>query len=97
MDIDKIYKLKSRFASKATGNEMVIVPLIGHVSKMNQLFTLNETGRFIWEKIEENASPESIAHAMMQEFDVNADLAKKDVEDFLNRLSLFINQIDFEK
>lgn len=97
MNIDKIYKLKSHFASKATGNEMVIVPLSGHVSKMNQLFTLNETGRFIWEKIEENATPESIAQAMMQEFDVNADLAKKDVEDFIRRLSSFINQIEFER
>jgi hypothetical protein len=97
MDIDNLYKLKSRFAAKATGEELVIVPLCGHVSKMNRLFTLNETARFIWEKLDRDATTESIAKALAEEFEIDFETAKADVHDFLQKLTTYFNEITFEK
>ena len=97
MDIQNINKLKSKFAAKATGDELVLVPLCGHVSNMNQLFTLNETGRFIWEKIDHISTPDSIATELANEFDVDIELAKSDVKDFVQKLSMYFNEVHFEK
>ena len=50
MEIRQLNAIKSKFVTRTVGDELVIVPLSGNVAQMNRLFTLNETGKFIWEK-----------------------------------------------
>lgn len=48
--------------------------------------SLNETGKSIWNLLEEPKSLEEILPALLEEYDIDADGAKKDVELFLSKL-----------
>lgn len=86
IELSKIAAMKSRFVTREVGNELVIVPLTGNVAKMNALFTLNETGKFIWESISEVQNMDQLAACMVDEFDIDMDTARNDIEIFLTRL-----------
>lgn len=86
-DLKKIAEMKSLFVTRAVGDELVIVPLTGNVAQMNELFTLNETGKFIWENIENADSVDALAALVTEAFDIDTDKARNDVEAFLNKLA----------
>mgnify|MGYP000987929727 FL=1 len=86
MDIQQLYRIKSKFVTRAVGNELIIVPLSGNVAQMNELFTLNETAKLIWENLDQNASLESMQMLLTETFDVDKTTALNDVESFLFRM-----------
>jgi hypothetical protein len=86
MDLQTLYKMKNKFVARQVGNEMILVPLTGNVAQMNELFTLNETARFIWENTKENTTIEDIEKLMTEEFEIDAITAMDDIELFMKRL-----------
>lgn len=86
MDLHTLYKMKNKFVARQVGNEMILVPLTGNVAQMNELFTLNETARFIWENTKENTTIDEIEKLMTEEFDIDPITAMDDIELFLKRL-----------
>ena len=93
MDIQQLYRIKSKFVTRAVGNELIIVPLSGNVAQMNELFTLNETAKLIWENLDENTSLESMQTLLTETFDVDKATALNDVESFLFRMEkLLLNK-----
>jgi len=87
MNLKSLQKIKSGFVTREVGNELVLVPLTGNVSQMNELFTMNETGRFIWENINENTTVEELAERMVETFEVSPEIATKDITGFLEKMS----------
>lgn len=90
MDLQKLYKMKSKFVVRGVGNELILVPLTGNVAQMNELFTMNETGRFIWENIGEKTSVEDIENLMTEAFSIDRDTAKIDIENFIKKLGTIL-------
>jgi hypothetical protein len=86
MNLKSLHKLKSKFVARNVGNELILVPLTANVAQMNELFTLNETGKFIWENINENSTVLEIENLMIKTFDIDSAIAKKDIELFLSKL-----------
>jgi Coenzyme PQQ synthesis protein D (PqqD). len=86
MELKSFYDLKSKFVAREVGDELIIVPLSGNVAQMNELFTLNETARFIWENITENNTVQDLENQLTTTFDIDSDRAKKDIEKFLRQL-----------
>jgi hypothetical protein len=86
MNLQTLHKLKSRFVARNVGNELILVPLTANVAQMNELFTLNETGKFIWENINENSTILDVENSMIEAFDVDSTTAKRDIELFLSKL-----------
>lgn len=86
MELKSFYDLKSKFVAREVGDELIIVPLSGNVAQMNELFTLNETARFIWENITENNTVQDLENQLTTTFDIDSDTAKKDIEKFLRQL-----------
>jgi len=86
MDLQTLYKLKAKFVAREVGNEMILVPLTGNVAQMSELFTLNETARFIWQNITENTTIADIEYLMTNEFDIDTETAKEDIEKFMKQL-----------
>ena len=85
-DLQYFVELKTRFVARQVGNELIIVPLAGNVAQMNALFTLNETGKFIWENISAESSLDNLVDAMTGEFEIDRETAQRDIEMFLNKL-----------
>ena len=86
MDLQTLYKLKAKFVAREVGNEMILVPLTGNVAQMSELFTLNETARFIWQNITENTTIADIENLMTNEFDIDTETAKEDIDKFMKQL-----------
>jgi 2-keto-3-deoxy-L-rhamnonate aldolase RhmA len=78
--------MKPKFVTRQVGNELILVPLSDNVAQMSELFTLNETGRFIWENINEKTTVEVMEGLMTEAFIIDRETAKKDIENFLKQL-----------
>jgi len=88
MDIRQLNDIKPRFVTRTVGDELVIVPLSGNVAQMNRLFTLNETGKFIWDNSEKCTDVKSLVVLLTENFDVQPDAALTDVEAFLEKMEM---------
>ena len=86
MEIQSLYKLKSKFVAREVGTELIIVPLSGNVAQMNALFTLNETGKFIWDNATDSNLIDDMVTLMTDEFDIDCQTARRDIEAFLQKL-----------
>ena len=87
MNLKSLQKIKSGFVTREVGTELVLVPLTGNVAQMNELFTMNETGRFIWENICDDTTIDDMVEKMVETFDVTPEIAEKDITGFLEKMS----------
>ncbi len=89
-------KAKSGFVLREVGEGTVLVPTGERVVDMNGMIVLNDTGKFIWERLDGSHSPEQIASALVDVYDVSLDEAASDVNDFLAELrNLWILEDEF--
>jgi hypothetical protein len=80
----------SSIVSRRTGDEYILVPVTGNIADMDSIFTLNETGAFIWETIDGRKTVEEIIHKVVNEFEIDEATATKDVIDFLSSMKKFL-------
>jgi 5'(3')-deoxyribonucleotidase len=73
-----------------TGNEYVLVPVANNIADMNSVYTLNETGAFIWEHINGENCVEDIINEMTQEYDVDFTTASNDVFSFIEDMKNYL-------
>ena len=78
--------VKKELIKREIAGDTILVPVGKSVYDSNGLFMLNELGAFIWDVLPDAASEEEICEAVLAQYDVSADEAKKDVADFLNSL-----------
>jgi hypothetical protein len=73
-----------------SGNEYLLVPVTNNIADMDSMFTLNDTGAFIWEHIDGKNSLEDIAGALANEYEVEYDDAVSDVLSFADDMQKFL-------
>lgn len=76
--------------TRKTGNEYVLVPVTDNIADMTSIYTLNETGAFIWEQINGNKSVEDIINALTAEYDIDNKNATTDVFSFIDNMSKYL-------
>jgi hypothetical protein len=89
-DPKELFARKNAFAARKVGNEMVLVPVKGSVADMEEMFTLNEVGAFIYEQLDANATVGSLEQAIVNEFDADSAEVRADLDDFLVQLGSFM-------
>ena len=57
---------------------------------MNSVYTLNESGSFIWEQIDGVKDVEEIISALTTEYDIDFDNASKDMFNFIDKMSNYL-------
>ena len=73
-----------------TGNEYVLVPVANNIADMNSVYTLNETGAFIWEHINGANSVGDIINKMMEEYEVDFLTASEDLFSFIDEMGKYL-------
>ena len=73
-----------------TGKEFVLVPVANNIADMNSVYTLNETGAFIWEHINGENSVEDIINEMTKEYEVDYETASNDVFSFIDEMRKYL-------
>lgn len=79
-------RIKKDFITRTIAGETVVVPTGEAAARLNGMITLNETGAFIWEFLQEDHTKEELLTAMREEFEVEEALAKTDIEGFIGAL-----------
>lgn len=68
-------------------DEMVLIPVRQDVADLNAIFTLNDLGAFIWEKLGEPFTRAQLEEAILAEYDVDIQTVKEDLEVFLHEMA----------
>ena len=92
MEIESLFHLKSKFVTREVGDELIVVPLSANVAQMNELFTLNETAKVIWENLNEGTDMSALIQTITDTFDIDKYTAEKDIELFLQTLEAMLKK-----
>lgn len=88
--LKSILSHSSSIVTRKTGNEYVLVPITNNIADMNSVYTLNETGAFIWEQIDGKRSVEEIIVALTTVYDIDKQNAESDVYSFIENMSKYL-------
>lgn len=69
---------------KKIGNNNVIVPLGIQMSRLNGLIMLNESAAYLWKLLSDECTKEELISAFANNFELSVEIARRDVQDFLN-------------
>lgn len=79
-------KIKDGFMLRKVGGQNIVVAL-GEASRgFNGIIRLNDTGRFLWEKLANDMTEEQLLAALTAEYSVDPAQAKADIAEFLSTL-----------
>ena len=81
-------KLKKEFILREIAGEYILVPTGETTLNFNGLITVNELGAFIWNNIEKVNSEEDILKLILDEYEVEENIAREDLNEFLNKLKV---------
>lgn len=90
MNLKSIPSHSSSVVTRKTGNEYVLVPVTDNIADMDSVYTLNETGAFIWEQIDGKRDLESLIELLVSEYDTETETAKSDLLDFINKMNDYL-------
>ena len=83
-------KIKDGFVLRTVAGETVALPT-GGTADMDMMITLNDTGRFLWERLQQDTDEAALVDALLGEYDVSRELATDAVSAFVARLK----ELDF--
>lgn len=79
-------KLKDGFLLRQVAGQTVVLPMGGDMD-LDMMITLNDTGAFLWEKLQEDTDEAALVAALLAEYDVDEATAKQAVANFVAKLS----------
>lgn len=79
-------KIKEGFLLRNVAGNHVVVPIGQATLDFNGMMSLNDTGAFIFGKMIEGITREELIEAVKQEYDIDYELAQKDVDVFIEKV-----------
>ena len=79
-------KLKDGFILRNVAGQTVVLPT-GEELDLNMMITLNDTGKFLWELLQEENDEAALVAALLKEYDVDEATASKAVSGFVAKLN----------
>lgn len=83
-------KIKDGFILSQVAGETVALSANG-VLDLNMMIALNETAKFLWEKLAVGAERDELVEALLAEYEIERERAEKSVDTFVARLK----ELDF--
>jgi hypothetical protein len=77
------YVRNADFIFRKVVEEMVLIPIHKNVADMDSIYTLNDLGAFLWEKLEKPCTAQELENAVLDEYDVDNKTVQADIEQFL--------------
>lgn len=79
-------KIKEGFILRSVGSENVVVAVGEQSRKFNGMIRLNNTGKFLWELLQEDRTEEFLTDELVNYYDIDREQAAADVKRFAERL-----------
>lgn len=74
------------FVFRKVVEETILVPVHMNVAEMDHIYTLNDIGAFIWEKLDEPRSIEELQECLLGEYDVEPEALNADLQTFVEEM-----------
>ena len=78
-------KIKDGFLLREVAGQTVVLPA-GADLDLNMMITLNETGAFLWERLQQETDEAALVAALLAEYDVDEARASAAVAAFVKKL-----------
>ncbi len=79
-------KIKENYMLRKVADTFVVVPVGNAVATFNGMINLNSVGAFLWHQLEGETTFEQVLSAMLEEYEVEEELARKDLQKFIDEL-----------
>ena len=79
-------KIKEGFLLRQVAGQTVVLPC-GDDMDLNMMITLNDTGAFLWQLLQEETDEAAMVKALCAEYDVDAQTAADAVAGFVAKLN----------
>ena len=90
VDLKNVISRAGNIVSRKTGTEYVLIPVTNNIADMNSVFTMNETGAFIWEEIDGKRSVGDLVKLLMEEYEVDYATAAADVSVLIDQMKDYL-------
>ena len=81
-----MYKVKNTFLLKDICGEKVAIARGNFAIEFNGTIVLNDTGAFLWEKLDDYCSVEELAESLSKQYSIDGDLALNDTKSFIKKM-----------
>ena len=78
-------RIKDGFLLRDVAGQNVVLPT-GSDLDLNMMITLNDTGTFLWERLQTETDEAALVAALLAEYDVDEETAKVSVDRFVAKL-----------
>lgn len=85
-DQDELFIRNPDFVFRRIIDETILVPVHRNLAEMDCIYTLNELGALLWEKLGVPASRTELCQVILDTYDTNEEAASADLEAFLDEL-----------
>lgn len=79
-------KIKNGFIMREIAGDYVVVPTGKAAMSFNGLITVNEVGKFLWEKLQKDVSEQELTDMVLDEYEIDRETAAADVAEFVKQL-----------
>jgi len=85
--LDRSYMPSEDVVAREIEGELIIVPLVAGIGDMeDELFTMNETGKAIWDRLDGKKKLKDVLGELFAEFEASAGEIEKDVIGLVDEL-----------
>lgn len=79
-------KIDKNFVLREIAGEYIIIPTGRTALEFNGLITVNEVGMELWKILQEDVTFDDLLNGILEEYDVDENVAREDIQEFLDRL-----------
>lgn len=80
-------RIKKDFMLRKVGEQNVVVA-VGEASRsFNGIIRLNDSGKYLWEKLSQDITEEQLVADMLNDYDIDEATAKADIGRFVSELT----------
>ena len=84
--LEKCFDKDPNIVSRKIADEVILVPVRQNVGDLENIYTLNEIGAFIWELIDGERKVKEIKEIIIEEFNVSSQEAESDLIELLREM-----------
>lgn len=79
-------KIKGEYVLREISGDYILIPIGKTALTMNGMITMDEVGVTIWKGIQSEKTAEEILKGILEEFEVEEETARTDMEEFIAKL-----------
>ena len=80
-------RIEKEFVLREIAGDYIIIPTGKTVLEFNGLITVNEVGVTLWNMLQEEVTFDQLVQGILAEYDVEEDVAREDIQEFLDTLA----------